>query len=168
MGYYDGAEVCELVGTYILNKLKIIARKENIGLYRDDGLGILRNIPKTEIERKKKQIVKVFKDCGLSITLKCNSKSVDFLDVMFDLLNKIYKPYRKPNNKPLYINKHFNHPPNTFKQLPRSIEKGISKTSSNIRVFNRSIRIYNDALHESNFKETLQFVIPTTKNSEEK
>ena len=42
----------------------------------------------------------VFKDCGLSITTKCNLKSVDFLDLTFDLVNDIYKPYRKPNNKP--------------------------------------------------------------------
>ena len=100
MGCYDGAELCELVGTYILNKLKNVTNKENIGLYYDDGLVIFQNIPKTEIERKKKQIVKVFKECGLSITIKCNSKSVDFLDVAFDLGNEIYKPYSKPNNKP--------------------------------------------------------------------
>ena len=41
---------------------------------------------------KKKQIVKVLKDCGLSITIKCNSKSVDFLNVTFDPVNDIYKP----------------------------------------------------------------------------
>ena len=110
MGCYDGAEVCELVGTYILNKFKNVTNKGNIGLYCDDGLGIFQNVPKTEIERKKKQVVKVFKDCGLSITIKCNLKSVDFLDVTFDLINDIYKPYYKPNNKPLYINKHSNHP----------------------------------------------------------
>ena len=167
MGCYDVAEVCELVRTYILNKLKSITNKEDIGLYRDDGLGIFQNIPKSEIERKKKQIVKVFKDCGLSITIKCNLKSVDFLDVTFDLVSEIYKPYRKPNNKPLYINKHSNHPPNILKQLPKSIEKRISETSSNIDVFNRSIKIYNDALHESNFKETLKFVIPAPKNNDE-
>ena len=130
-------------------------------------MGIFQNIPKTEIERKKKQIVKVFKDCGLSITIKCNLKSEDFLDVTFDLLNEIYKPYRKPNNKPLYINKHSNHPPNILKQLPKSIEKRISETSSNIDVFNRSIKIYNDALPESIFKETLKFVIPAPKNNDE-
>ena len=70
MGCYDGAKICELVGTYIFSKLKNVTNKENIGLYRDDRLGIFQNIPKTEIERKKKQIVKVFKDCGLSITIK--------------------------------------------------------------------------------------------------
>ena len=89
MGCYDGPEVCELVGTYILNKLKNVTNKENIGLYRDNKLGILQNIPKTEIERKKKQIVKVFKECGLSNTIKCNSKSVDFLGVTFYLVNEI-------------------------------------------------------------------------------
>ena len=125
MGCHHDAEVYELVETYIFNKLKNITNKENIGLYCDDRLGIFQNIPKTEIERKKKQIVKVFKDCGLSITIKCNLKSIDFLDVTFDLVNDIYKPYRKPSNKPLYINKHFNHPPNILKQLPESIEKHI-------------------------------------------
>ena len=54
MGCYDGTEVCELVGTYISNKLNDVTNKENIDLYRDDGLGIFQNIPKTELERKKK------------------------------------------------------------------------------------------------------------------
>ena len=66
MGCYDGAEVCELVGTYILNKLENVTNKKNIGLYRDDGLGEFQNIPKADIERKKKQLVEVFKDCGFS------------------------------------------------------------------------------------------------------
>ena len=74
MGCYDGAEVCELVGTYVLSKLKNITNKEIIGLYHDNRLGIFQNIPKTKIERKKNQIVKVFKDCGLYITIKCNLK----------------------------------------------------------------------------------------------
>ena len=56
MSCYDGAEVCEMVGTYILNKLKNITNKENIGLYRDDGLGIFQNIPKSEIETKNKSL----------------------------------------------------------------------------------------------------------------
>ena len=108
----------------------------------------------------------MFKECGLSITIKCNSKSEDFLDITFDLVNEIYKPYHKPNNKPLYINKHSKHPPNILKQLPKSIEKCISETSLNIDIFNRSIKICN-ALHESNFKETLQFTIPAPKNNDE-
>ena len=34
-------------------------------------------------------------------------------------------------------------------------------------VFKKSIKIYNDALHENHFKETLKFVIPATKNNGE-
>ena len=34
----------------------------NICLYRDDGLGVFPNIYKPEVERKKKQIVKIFKE----------------------------------------------------------------------------------------------------------
>ena len=78
MGCYGGAEVCELVvGAYVLIQLTHCMSKENIGLYRDDDLGVFPNICKPEIERKKKQIFKIFKECGLSITIQCNLKSVD-------------------------------------------------------------------------------------------
>ena len=53
MGCYDGAEVCELVGSFILNKLTSIVNKSGIGLYREDGLGIFYNVSKPEIQRKK-------------------------------------------------------------------------------------------------------------------
>ena len=42
MGSYDGAEVCELVGLFILNDLCNEYGKDNIGLYRDDGLAIFK------------------------------------------------------------------------------------------------------------------------------
>ena len=42
------------------SKLTNIINKEYVGLYRDDGLGIFKNILRPEIERKKKVIVKVF------------------------------------------------------------------------------------------------------------
>ena len=41
MGCYNGSEVLELVGSFILNKLTPIVSKFDIGLFRDDGLGIL-------------------------------------------------------------------------------------------------------------------------------
>ena len=46
-----------------------------------------------------------------------------FLDVTFDVSTGKYKPYRKPNDDPLYINKHSNHPPSILRQLPTSINK---------------------------------------------
>ena len=44
MGSYDGAEICELVGIFISKSLEDKIDKQGIGLYRDDGLMILRNV----------------------------------------------------------------------------------------------------------------------------
>ena len=104
MGCYNGAELCELVGTYLLNQLKVVVAKENMGLYRDDGLGTFKNMSGPEVERKKKELVKISKNNGLSIT-------ADFLDITFDLVKESYQPYKKPNDDPLYINIKSNHSP---------------------------------------------------------
>ena len=125
MGWFDEAEIWEQVGIYNLHQLKNVIRKENAGLYRDDGLGILQNLSDPELERIRKRIIKIFKYCGLNITIKMNLKTVDFLDVRFDLVNNTYQPYRKPNNEPVYIHKQQNHPPNILKELPKSINKRI-------------------------------------------
>ena len=43
MGPYDGAEVCELVGTFLLDKIRVKYDKNSIGLYRDNGLSVFKN-----------------------------------------------------------------------------------------------------------------------------
>ena len=66
MGSYDGAEVCELVGLYILHKLTSgetpIFEKENCGIYRDDGLAIIKEKGSRRIAEKdfKKKLDKIF------------------------------------------------------------------------------------------------------------
>ena len=60
MGYFDGAYVCELVGVYILHLSRTVMRKENVGLYCHDGLGLLRNSLGPKIEIKRKQINQIF------------------------------------------------------------------------------------------------------------
>ena len=55
--------------------------KKDFGLYRDDGLGILTNTSRPEADRKRKSIIKILKECGLSSTCEVNKKIVDFLDV---------------------------------------------------------------------------------------
>ena len=44
VGCLDGAEVCELAGTYLLHQLIDIILKEDLGLYRDDGLGTVNSL----------------------------------------------------------------------------------------------------------------------------
>ena len=43
MGSFDGAEVSELVGLFLLNNLSEKYGKNKVGLYRDDELVLLRN-----------------------------------------------------------------------------------------------------------------------------
>ena len=56
------------------------------GLYRDDDLRIFKNMSGPEVERKKKELFKIFKNNGLSITVKSNLKIACFLDMHFDLV----------------------------------------------------------------------------------
>ena len=85
MGAYDGAEVCELVGTFLLEKISEICNKSNIGLYRDDGLSIFRNKSGTQLEKMKKKLQRLFKEYDLEITAESNLKIVNYLDVTFNL-----------------------------------------------------------------------------------
>ena len=48
-------------GIYIQNKLCKLMDKKDFELYRDDGLGILRNSSGPEADRKHKSVVKIFK-----------------------------------------------------------------------------------------------------------
>ena len=131
----DGAEICELVGLFILNHLGKSFGKENIGLYRDDGLAVIKNKSARLADKTRKELHKAFEQFGLKITAKSNLHVVNFLDVTFDLSTGKYKPYRKPNEDPLYRNKHSNHPPSILRQLPTSINKRISTLSSDKQTF---------------------------------
>ena len=99
MGSFDGAEVCELVGLYLLSQLQHLAM--NVRLYRDDALAITNKRPR-EVENMKKEMCRIFKDNGLNITIDANKKVVDFLDITLDLRTGNYKPYKKSNASPIY------------------------------------------------------------------
>ena len=106
MGSFDGAEVCKLVGLFILNHLDSKFGKENIGLYRGDGLAIMKNKSARLAGKTRKELHKIFENFDLKITAEANLKIVNFLDVTFDLNTGKFKPFRKPNDDPLYINRH--------------------------------------------------------------
>ena len=95
MGVYDGAEVCELVGTFLLYKLSLKYNKNDIDLSRDDGLAIFKNISDPKSEKLKKNIQKIFKENQLDIVIQCNMKTVHYLDATLNLENSTYRPYQK-------------------------------------------------------------------------
>ena len=156
---YDGAEICELIGVFILSKLKDTFGN-NIGLYCNDGVVLLDTKSGRLSDKARKDLTRAFNKLGLNITAQANQLSTNFLDITFDLSNGTYRPYRKPNDQPLYINRHFNHPPPITQQLPISVNKRINSLSCNKEVFYNAAPLYNDALEQSNFDFRLHYKPP--------
>ena len=146
MGSYDGAEVCELIGIYIQSLLTNILSKDNMGLYRDDGLFILRKINKQQTDKIQKKIISIFKNINFKIEVVTNLIEVDFLDVTFNLENNTYRPYKKPIDKIIYTDVSSNHPPQIKKQLTKIISDRLSRNSSNVDIFNKTKLEYEEAL----------------------
>ena len=74
-----------------------------------------------QIDQLRKIIIKIVKEIGFKIDIETNLKIVNFLDMTFNLINVSYKPYKKPVDTLLYINKNSNHPPQIIKKLPKTI-----------------------------------------------
>ena len=66
---YDSANVCELAGTYMLFLISGKSNKKDVGLNRDDGLGVVKNKSGLETEKVKKNIQKIFKESKLDIVI---------------------------------------------------------------------------------------------------
>ena len=129
MGSYNGAEICELIGLFILNTLQDHFGK-NVGLYRDDGLAVVNTRSGRLCDKKRKELTTAtFEDLGLKITAMTNQHRSNFLDLTFDLNDGTYKCYRKPNDEPLYINRSSNHPPPIIRKLPHSVNRQINVLS---------------------------------------
>ena len=157
MGSFDGAEICEFVGLFLLDRLASVLGKKNVGLYRDDGLAVLRNISGPTMERTRKKIIRVFQAQGLRITSECNLSRTDFLDVCFDLNEEAYIPDRKPNNTPLYIHDQSIRLPIIKKHLQQMIGQRISYLSCDKAAFEKAAPEYNQALQKSGFKHTIMY-----------
>ena len=157
MGSFHGAEVCELVGLYLLDKLSKLLGKDNVGLYRDDGLAAVKSTSGSVLDKMRKNIITLFKNEGLGITIDTNLIETDFLDVTFNLTIGKFFPYRKPNNIPLYINVKSNHPPSIIKDLPKMINKRLSHLSCNKEEFDKAKPLYEKSLHESGYKTSMPY-----------
>ena len=126
MGAYDGEEACELIGIFMLSLLSKHINKNHIGLYRDDSLAILKNTSGLEVEKLKKKFQKLFKEKDLDIIVQCNLKITDYLDIILNLNDGSYRPYRKSNKETNYIHINSDRPPSIIKEIPRSVENRLS------------------------------------------
>ena len=92
---------------------------------------------------------------GLKITLEFGLRTVDYLDVTLNLADGTFKPYRKPNDTPLYINTKSNHPPNVIKEIPKMINRRLNNISSSREVFEQAAPAYQAALKKSGYRQKL-------------
>ena len=157
MGAYDGAEICELVGIFMLSLLSNKYSFNDIGLYRDDGLSVFRNISEQQAKKKHKKIVqKTFKDKGLQIIIKSNLKIVGYLGVTLNLNDGTYCPFHKPNEETTYSCRIRTSPAN-YQKIPRSIEKRLSRLSSTKEILENSKDCYEQRLRQCRYNEKLNY-----------
>ena len=157
MGAFDGAEVAEFVGLFILNKLSSIMDITDFALYRDDGICAIKGTKRSANDMLKK-IVQVIKEIGLKVDIPPTgpAKSVDFLNLNLNLTTGFHSPYRKPLNVPLFIHKNSNHPPSILKEVPRNVCKLLSVLSSNKEIFDNAKQPYIDSLTKNSGFENVE------------
>ena len=126
------------------------------GLYRDDGLVALKATGR-EFEKLKQKLVKLFKEKGLKILTVVNVSVAEYLDVKLNLKGREYRAFKKPNDRPLYVNSQSNHPPTVIKSLPSNINNRLNQISCNEKVFNEEKQVYQDALTNSGYSHELKY-----------
>ena len=164
MGSNDGAEICELVGTYALASLPEDRYcKKEIGLYRDDGLMVHRGTTRStsgakRIKRPNKALQRPWIENHDQHEPPCHR--FPRLDLTLNLPSGTYQPYRKPNDVPTYVHRESNHPPSIIKNIPAAVSRRITDTSSDQGTFNTAAAAppYNNTLKAGGYGEHISFL----------
>ena len=154
MGSFDGAEVCELVGLYLLHQL--LDTGLDLGLYRDDGLGVTK-LKGQPLERMRRRVETIFRVNGLKVIVTANLEATDFLDIFLDLRAETHRVFTKEGDIPNYVHSQSNHPPNVLKNIGPAVNKRLSMLSSDEGLFNQATPLYQDALRRSKYDQELKF-----------
>ena len=79
------------------------------------------------------------------------------MDITLDLETGLFKPCRKPGDKPLYVSAHSNHPPQILKNLPAGIERRLSDNSANQEIFESFVPPYQSELDRCGYSYQLRY-----------
>ena len=101
-----------------------------------------------------------------SIIKVTNKKTVNFLDVTFNLNSEKYEPFMKPENRPLYINTKSNHLPAVIRAVPEGVNKRLAEISSDQPTFQKAIPPYQTALKNSGYTHELKYDKGNSKGQE--
>ena len=69
MGANDGAEICFLIGLSKLTEFHKNIDFTNVGLYRDDGLAVIRSTSGSSLDRNRKKLISFYQDNEVKITV---------------------------------------------------------------------------------------------------
>ena len=117
----------------------------------------MRSASGSYLDRYRKKLITLFQDNELKITVCMGKTSIKFLDINFCLNSKSNQPYRKPNDEPLYISRNSNHPHTILSRLPQTISKRLSSLSSNYKLFSKAAPMYNAALENAGYAESVNY-----------
>ena len=155
MGSFDGAEVCEMIGLFMLEQVKPVGIDG--GLYRDDGLGASR-LGRRTLQKKAEEMRRIFLENGLEIIICANKKVVHFLEIEFDLEMGTFRPKGKAEASTEYVHTQSNHPPSILKNIPIAVNKRLSELSSNKDIFDEAAPRYQDALKRAGYDHKLEHI----------
>ena len=148
IGGYDSCQCCEIVGLFLLDQISKVVPPHRHGLYRDDGmLALLAHGGDQDDIRK--ALVKIFADNNFTITYKVNVKETEFLDVLLNLDNRSFRPFKKKNDETKYVHAKSSHAPSIIKGIGESVNTRINKLSSSEEIFNQAKGNYQQALKKS-------------------
>ncbi len=82
LGSFDGAEICDLVGIFLLKDLAKKFGNKLVGLYRDDGLAIIQSKSARIADKVRNKMHEIFKTHGLRITAEISHQIVNSLDII--------------------------------------------------------------------------------------
>ena len=68
-----------------MNRVSTVDDKSSVGLYRDIVLAAINNANDPNLDRIRKDVIKLFKEEELSIIMEINLTETHFLDITFNL-----------------------------------------------------------------------------------
>ena len=77
MGANDGAEICKVVGLYILTEVHENIYFTSVDLFRDDGLAVIRSTSGSFLDKFRKKLISLFQDNELRITVNTGKTSIN-------------------------------------------------------------------------------------------
>ena len=156
MGSWDGAESTDLIGLFMLSKIRREIKEANVGKYRDDGLLVAKTTDRG-MQQIAVKLHKIYNSVGLSLDINTNRKIVNYLDLSLNLNTGEYSPHMKENNTIRYIDAKSNHAPTILKTIGKNVNDRLTRNSSNKDLFDAAKQPYQEALNKAGHNFQLKF-----------